>query len=62
MFIDTFYAGNVVTRRVHLVFGIFIGRPPIIWHLRHQHTVELEAFGSEFMVLTYGTETNRSLC
>ena len=62
MCVDTGHVENVVTRRVHLGFVIFIGRLPIIWHLRHQNTVELEAFGSELMVLKDGTETNTDLC
>ena len=38
---------------------IFIWVEPIIWNSRHQSTVESSAFGSEFLVLKYGKESNR---
>ena len=50
-FVDANHAGNVVTRRSHSGFIIFVQNAPIIWFSKRQNTVESASFGSEFVAL-----------
>ena len=61
MFVDASHAANVVNRRSHTGFIIFIGRAPIVWYSKKQNTIESSAFGSEFVALKDATEANRAL-
>ena len=61
LFVDASHAANVVTRRSHTGFIIFIGRAPVVWYSKRQNTVESAAFGAEFVALKQATEANRAL-
>jgi hypothetical protein len=50
-FVDANHAGNVVTHRSHTGIIIYLQNTPIVWHSRHQNTVETSTFGSEFVAL-----------
>ena len=61
MFMDASHAANVVTRRSHSGFIIFIGRAPIIWYSKKQNIIESSTFGAEFVAMRLCTEANRAL-
>jgi hypothetical protein len=51
VFVDANHTGNVVTHRFHTGILIFPQNIPVMWHSRHQNTVETSTFGSEFVAL-----------
>ena len=55
-YVDANHAGNMVTRRSHTGFVIFINSSPIIWWSKRQNTVETSTFGSEYVALRIATE------
>ena len=50
-FVDTNYAGNVVTRRLYTGFLIYVMNVPIFWFSKKQNTVDNITLGSEFMAM-----------
>ena len=60
-FADASHAANMVTRRSHSGYIIFMGRSPIIWFSKKQNTIESYTFGEEFVCLKQVTEANRAL-
>ena len=55
-YVDANHAGNMITRRSHTGFVIFINSAPIIWWSKRQNTVESSTFGSEYVALRIATE------
>jgi hypothetical protein len=55
-YVDANHAGNMVTRRSHTGFVIFMNSAPIIWWSKRQNTVETSTFGSEYVALRIATE------
>ena len=56
------HAVNVVNFKCHSGSVIFIGGVQIIWNSRFHNIIELEGFGSEFVVVKDFMEANKSLC
>mgnify|MGYP000187859586 CR=1 FL=1 len=55
-YVDANHAGNMVTRRSHIGFVIFVNSAPIIWWSKRQNTVKMSSFRSEYVVLRIATE------
>jgi len=60
-FVDANHAGNVVTRRSHTGFIIFMNKAPIRWYSKKQNTIESSTFGSEFVALRIAMEEINAL-
>lgn len=54
--VDADHAGNILTRRSHTGFIIYLQNTPIIWFSKRQNTVESSSFGSEFIALRIAIE------
>ena len=50
-FVDSSHAANLVTRKSHSGFIIFVNKAPITWFSKRTSTVETSAFSSEFIAL-----------
>ena len=61
IFVDANHAGNVVTRRSHTGYVIYVNNAPILWYSKRQNTVESSTFGSELIAMRTVAETNDSL-
>ena len=48
-YVDSSHAANMVTRRSHTGFILFLMRAPILWFSKRQNTVEASTFSSEFI-------------
>ena len=46
-YIDANYASENLTRSIHTGIRIFVNYTPILWHSKHQATIEPSTFGSE---------------
>ena len=55
-YVDANHADNMVTRRSHIGFVIFVNSAPIIWWSKRQNTVKMSTFRSEYVVLRIATE------
>ena len=60
-YVDANHAGNMVTRRSHTGFVIFVNSVLIILWSKRQNTVETSTFGSEYVALRTATEQIISL-
>ena len=60
-YVDANHAGNMITRRSHTGFVIFVNSAPVIWWSKRQNTVETSTFGSEYVALRIATEQIISL-
>ena len=55
-YVDANHAGNMVARRSHTGFAVFVNSAPIIWWSKRQNTVETSTFGSEYVAPRIATE------
>jgi len=60
-FVDASHAGNLVTRRSHTGFIIYLNNSPISWFSKRQNTVESSTFGSELVALRIAIEHIKAL-
>ena len=60
-FVDADLAGNKVNWRSQTGILMFCNRAPIIWCSKHQNSVEMSAFGSEFTAMRTAVELIESL-
>ena len=61
IFFDASHSKNVFIQILYSGFVVFIGILPMIFRSKLQNIVESEDFGSSFLVLKFGTESNRPL-
>lgn len=61
-FVDADQAGNQVTRRSHTRIIIFCNHAPIILFSKHQKTVKISTFGSEYIAAWIAVEIIEGLC
>ena len=50
-FVDSYYAGDTVTRRSRTGFPIFLNGAPIYWYSKKQMSIETPHFGDEFIAM-----------
>ena len=60
-FVDASHAGDLLTRRSHTGYIIFLNNAPIDWFSKKQNTVETSTFGAELVALRTATEKVRAL-
>ena len=60
-FVDASHAGDLVTRRSHTGFIIYLNNAPIDWYSKRQNTVETSTFGSELVAMKTGIEKVKAL-
>ena len=60
-YLDSNHAGNMENRRLHYGIIIHVNNSPMIWHIKHQNTVEASSFGSEFDSLRISIEMVEAL-
>ena len=51
-FVNTTYAGNIISCQLYTGILIYVQNAPIIWFPKHQNTVESSSFGSDFVLRT----------
>ena len=61
LFLDARHAENIVTRKSHYRFLIFIGKVLIICYSKNNNTIGSASFGAEFVALRDTTEANVAL-
>ena len=61
IFVDSYHAGDQVTRRFPTGFLVYLNNPLIYWSSKKQTTVETSSFGSEFMAMKHATEYVRGM-
>jgi hypothetical protein len=57
LFVDSYHAGEQLTRRSRTGFVIYLNMVPIVWFSKRQPTVESSVFGAEFVAMNNGIET-----
>ena len=60
-FVDSDHAGDLITRQSRTGVLIYMNWAPIIWHSKHQNSIEPSTFGSEFMALKTGIKLIKGL-
>jgi len=60
-FVDADHAGNLLTRRSHTGFVIYMNNSPIVWYSKRQNTVESSTFGSEMNALRIAVDQIQAL-
>ena len=60
-FVDASHAGDLLTRRSHTGFIIFLNNAPIDWYSKRQNTVESSTFGSELVAMRTAIERVKAL-
>ncbi len=60
-FVDAVHAGNLLTRRSHTGFVIYMNNSPIVWYSKRQNTVESSTFGSEMNALRIAVDQIQAL-
>ena len=61
MFVDSDHANDKIRRRSRTGFCIFINMACVMWHMKHQATVESAVFGAEFVAMKQGMEASHRL-
>jgi hypothetical protein len=61
LFVDSYHAGDQLTRRSRTGFVIYLNMAPIVWLSKRQPTVESSVFGAEFVAMKNGIETCHGL-
>ena len=60
-FVDASHGGDLLTRRSHTGYIIYLNNTPICWFSKKQNTVETSTFGSELVALRTAIEKARDL-
>ena len=61
MFVNSDHANDKIRWRSRAGFCIFINMACVMWHMKHQATVESAVFGAEFVAMKQGMEASRGL-
>jgi len=60
-FVDASHAGDLVKRRSHTGFIIYLKNSPIVFYSKRQNTVETSTFGAKLVTMQIAIETIRTL-
>jgi hypothetical protein len=56
VYVDSYHAGDLITRRSRTGFIVFLNNSPIFWSSKKQGSCETSTFGSEFVAMKQATE------
>jgi hypothetical protein len=56
VYVDSDHAGDLITRRSHTGFIVFLNNSPIYWSSKKQGSCETSTFGSKFVAMKQATE------
>ena len=59
IFVDSYHAGDTLTRRSRPGYIIFLDYAPIAWLSKKQSTIKTSVFGAESVAMKIGMETLR---
>ena len=60
-YVDSYHAGDTVTRRSRTVFLVYCNSALVYWMIKKQSSIETSSFGSEFLAMKVCTEYLRGL-